>query len=149
MYNKSVFNEASQKSHIHKQSHNKLIFFYHPISLLTSMSKINKKNIVLQCSDYLYQNCIKTPRKFGFSSQVSTEIAVSSSMNAIYDDYCNNFSIIKVLLNLKNVFEAVNISSFLQNSFIMEYEFQLVSQLFIEPPTFYFIVLGYIYLIEC
>ena len=42
-----------------------------------------------------------------------------------------------MLLNLKKVFDAVNISYFLQNSFIMEEEFQLVSQLFIEPPTFY------------
>ena len=49
---------------------------YRPISVLSSLSKIIEKVVVVQFSEYLQQNNILNPRQFGFRPTMSTENAL-------------------------------------------------------------------------
>ena len=81
---------------------------YRPISVLTSLSKIVEKIVILQLTEYLNAEQILTPRQFGFRRGLSTENALHALFTDIYEAFSNNKIAVGILLDLSKAFDTVN-----------------------------------------
>lgn len=81
---------------------------YRPISLLPILSKILEKVIACQLSNYLEENHLLSNTQHGFRARLSTETALTTLTNLLYDNIDNKKISLITLCDLSKAFDSVN-----------------------------------------
>ena len=81
---------------------------YRPISLLPILSKILEKVIANQLTDFLESNKLLAENQHGFRPNLSTETALLTVTNKIYENIENKKISLLLLLDLSKAFDSVN-----------------------------------------
>ncbi|KAK3569504.1 hypothetical protein QTP86_032109 [Hemibagrus guttatus] len=81
---------------------------YRPVSLLSFLSKILKRIVYNQLSDYLMQNNLHDPNQSGFKAAHSTETALLSVTEKLHATRSAKLSSVLILLDLSAAFDTVN-----------------------------------------
>ncbi|KAK3565939.1 hypothetical protein QTP86_023259, partial [Hemibagrus guttatus] len=81
---------------------------YRPVSLLSFLSKILKRIVYNQLSDYLLQNNLHDPNQSGFKAAHSTETALLAVTEKLHAARSAKLSSVLVLLDLSAAFDTVN-----------------------------------------
>ena len=81
---------------------------YRPISLLPIISKIIEKIIANQLIDFLESNKLLAENQHGFRPNLSTETALLTVTNKIYENIENKKISLLLLLDLSKAFDSVN-----------------------------------------
>ena len=81
---------------------------YRPISLLPILSKILEKIVANQLTDFLENNKLLAENQHGFRPNLSTETALLTVTNKIYENIENRKISLLLLLDLSKAFDSVN-----------------------------------------
>ena len=81
---------------------------YRPISLLPILSKISEKIVANQLTDFLENNKLLAENQHGFRPNLSTETALLTVTNKIYENIENRKISLLLLLDLSKAFGSVN-----------------------------------------
>ena len=81
---------------------------YRPISLLPILSKILEKVIAKQLTNYLEENHLLSNTQHGFRARLSTETALTTLSNLLYDNIDNKKISLITLCDLSKAFDSVN-----------------------------------------
>lgn len=81
---------------------------YRPISILPILSKILEKVIACQLSNYLEENHLLSNTQHGFRARLSTETALASLSNLLYNNIDNKKISLITLCDLSKAFDSVN-----------------------------------------
>ena len=81
---------------------------YRPISLLPILSKLLEKVIANQLIDFLESNKLLVENQHGFRPNLSTETALLTVTNKIYENIDNKKISLLLLLDLSKAFDSVN-----------------------------------------
>ncbi|KAK3514819.1 hypothetical protein QTP70_032529 [Hemibagrus guttatus] len=81
---------------------------YRPVSLLSFLSKILKRVVCNQLSDYLLQNNLHDPNQSGFKAAHSTETALLAVTEKLHAARSAKLSSVLILLDLSAAFDTVN-----------------------------------------
>ncbi|KAK3556650.1 hypothetical protein QTP70_011297 [Hemibagrus guttatus] len=81
---------------------------YRPVSLLSFLSKILKRVVCNQLSDYLMQNNFYDPNQSGFKAAHSTETALLAVTEKLHAARSAKLSSVLILLDLSAAFDTVN-----------------------------------------
>ncbi|MEL6988474.1 MAG: reverse transcriptase family protein [Bacteroidota bacterium] len=93
---------------IHKNGDPLDVGNYRPISLLPILSKILEKVIANQLTDFLESNRLLANNQHGFRPCLSTETALLTITNKIYENIENKKVSLLLLLDLSKAFDSVN-----------------------------------------
>ena len=80
---------------------------YRPISLLSYMDKVLEKAIHKRLYDYLNKNNFFCENQFGFRENHSTELALLSLTDRVYEAVDNKKHVIIVSLDLRKAFDVI------------------------------------------
>ncbi|KAK3539230.1 hypothetical protein QTP86_031269 [Hemibagrus guttatus] len=81
---------------------------YRPVSLLSFLSKVLKRVVCNQLSDYLLQNNLHDPNQSGFKAAHSTETALLAVTEKLHAARSAKLSSVLILLDLSAAFDTVN-----------------------------------------
>ncbi|KAK3514069.1 hypothetical protein QTP70_002908 [Hemibagrus guttatus] len=81
---------------------------YRPVPLLSFLSKILKRVVCNQLSDYLMQNNLHDPNQSGFKAAHSTETALLAVTEKLHAARSAKLSSVLILLDLSAAFDTVN-----------------------------------------
>jgi hypothetical protein len=81
---------------------------YRPISILPTIGKVFEKVVFRQLSNYLTTNNIISPNQFGFREGNTTNDAITTFLECIYENLNNKKSSILTFIDLSKAFDSVN-----------------------------------------
>ena len=81
---------------------------YHPVSLLSFLSKTLERAVSNQLYSYLLQNDLMDPNQSGFKTSHSTEMALLAVMEAVHLAKQKKLSSVLILLDLSAEWDTVN-----------------------------------------
>lgn len=93
---------------LHKKGDKKCLSNYRPISLLSTISKIFEKSVKTRLSAYLNKYNILSKSQFGFRENFSTNDAIVTLVNQIYDSIDSAKPSICIFLDLARAFDTVS-----------------------------------------
>ena len=93
---------------LHKEGDVNDVSNYRPISKLPILSKILEKIVTIQLVNYLESNQLLSNSQHGFRPKLSTETALSTITNTIYDNMDNRKVSLLTLCDLSKAFDSVN-----------------------------------------
>ena len=99
---------------IYKQGNKNLVENYRPISVLSVFSKIFEKLMYKQLNSYLIRNNILYLHQYGFQEGYSTDHALITATNFIYNALNEKMLSIAVSIDLKKAFDTINHSILLR-----------------------------------
>ena len=93
---------------IFKKGDKTLISNYRPISILTFYSKIFEKCILIRLTDYISKFSIISSSQFGFTKGKSTQDAVVSLTELIYDSFNRKKINASICVDLRKAFDTID-----------------------------------------
>ena len=93
---------------LYKKDDDTLISNYRPISLLSSLSKIFEKAVLLQITNYFDNNHLINVNQYGFRKQHSTELASLQLVDFLSFEMDSGKTPLNIYLDLSKAFDTLN-----------------------------------------
>ena len=111
MLNTGIFPESLKISKViplYKKDDDTVISNYRPISLLSSISKIFEKAVLLQITNYFDNNHLINVSQYGFRKQHSTELASLQLVDYLSFEMDSGKTLLNIYLDLSKAFDTLN-----------------------------------------